>query len=115
MPWNIDHAVPVRLRDGELMSLDEAWLAVERGRVWVTLASDPVDHFLDSGHAIRLPRGGRALVSGEGMAELVLLPPPTLLAGLLRRAAQWARLLFVRRRATRRGALPWDTPPATSG
>ena len=89
MTWNFHEPTPLRLRDGELMSLDEAWLSVERGRVWVTLASDPVDHFLDSGHAIRLPRGGRAIVGAEGHAELTLMCPPGPLQRLLRRAAQW--------------------------
>jgi hypothetical protein len=89
MPWNLDDAAPLRLRQGELMCLGEAWLAVERGRVWVTLAGDPVDHFLDSGDAIRLPRGGRALVCAEVAAELTLRQPPGMLLRLLRRAAQW--------------------------
>lgn len=100
MNWNLDDATPLRLREGELMAIDEAWLSVERGRVWVTLASDPVDHFLDSGHAIRLPRGGRAIVGAEGSAELMLMRPPGLLQRTVRRITQWllARLPLKGRR-----------------
>jgi hypothetical protein len=99
MTWNPEEPTPLRLREGELMSIDEAWLSVERGRVWVTLASDPVDHFLDSGHAIRLPRGARAIVGAEGHAELTLMRPPGLLQRTLRRATQW---LLARRPLKRR-------------
>ena len=98
-----DDATPLRLREGELMSIDEAWLSVERGRVWVTMAGDPVDHYLDSGHAIRLPRGARALVGAEVSAELTLTRPPGLLQrtlhGITRRITQW---LLARRQAKRR-------------
>jgi hypothetical protein len=99
MTWNLNEPTPLRLREGELMSIDEAWLSVERGRVWVTLASDPVDHFLDSGHAIRLPRGGRAIVGAEGHAELTLMRPPGPLQRTLRRVTQW---LLARRPLKRR-------------
>ena len=100
MTWNLnEEATPLRLRDGELMSLDEAWLCVERGRVWVTMAGDPADHYLDSGHAIRLPRGARALVGAEGSAELTLVRPPGVLQRALRRVTQW---LLARRPAKRR-------------
>jgi hypothetical protein len=100
MTWNLnEEATPLRLREGELMSIDEAWLSVERGRVWVTMAGDPVDHYLDSGHAIRLPRGARALVGAEGHAELTLMRPPGLLQRALRRVTQW---LLARRHPQRR-------------
>ncbi len=100
MTWNLnEEATPLRLREGELMSIDEAWLSVERGRVWVTMAGDPVDHYLDSGHAIRLPRGARALVGAEGHAELTLMRQPGLLQRALRRVTQW---LLARRQAKRR-------------
>jgi hypothetical protein len=99
MPWSLNDATPLRLRDGELTTIDEAWLSVERGRVWVTLASDPVDHFLDSGHAIRLPRGARAIVGAEGWAELRVLRAPSPLQRALRGVAQWlAHRPFRRRR-----------------
>lgn len=68
-------ATPVHLRDGELLRCDERrahWLSVLRGRVWVTRADDPDDHFLDAGQAIRLAAGCRALVSAEGPAQLML-------------------------------------------
>jgi hypothetical protein len=100
MNWNLnEEGTPLRLREGELMAIDEAWLSVERGRVWVTLASDPVDHFLDSGHAIRLPRGARAIVGAEGSAELTLMRPPGALQRALRRITQW---LLARRPLKRR-------------
>ena len=99
MPWTANEPIPLRLREGELMSIDEAWLSVERGRVWVTLASDPVDHFLDSGHAIRLPRGARAIVGAEGHAELTLMRPPGALRRVLQRVTQW---LATRRQPKRR-------------
>ena len=89
------------------MSIDEAWLSVERGRVWVTLASDPVDHFLDSGHAIRLPRGARAIVGAEGHAELTLMRPPGLLQRTLRRVTHG---LLARRPLTVR--MPREGRPA---
>jgi hypothetical protein len=90
MTWNMnEEATPLRLREGELMSIDEAWLSVERGRVWVTMAGDPVDHYLDSGHAIRLPRGARALVGAESSAELRLMRPPGVVQRALRRVTQW--------------------------
>jgi hypothetical protein len=98
MNWNLNDATPLRLREGELMSIDEAWISVERGRVWVTLASDPVDHFLDSGHAIRLPRGARAIVGAEGSAELMLMRPPGALRRALQRITQW----LAARRPTKR-------------
>jgi hypothetical protein len=98
MTWNLNEPTPLRLREGELMSIDEAWLSVERGRVWVTLASDPVDHFLDSGHAIRLPRGARAIVGAEGGAELMLLRPPGALRRVLQHITQW----LAARRSTKR-------------
>jgi hypothetical protein len=55
----------------------DAWLSVVRGRVWVTQAGDPADHFLDSGQSIRLRAGARALVGAEGAAEVTVANGPT--------------------------------------
>lgn len=71
-PLSTQERRAVRLARGEAMSLDEAWLCVERGRVWLTLAGDPADYFLDGGQTIRLPRGARAVVSAEAPTLLSL-------------------------------------------
>ena len=83
--------VLLQLRDGELVSADAVWLSVLRGRVWVTRANDPDDHFLESGQAMRLPRGSGALIGAEGQAQLMLLAAPswfTRLPGRLAMALQ---------------------------
>jgi hypothetical protein len=49
------------------------WLSVLRGRVWVTHALDPDDHFLDPGQSIRLPAGAQALVGSETAAQVLLV------------------------------------------
>jgi hypothetical protein len=49
------------------------WLSVLRGRVWVTHALDPDDHFLDPGQSIRLPAGALALVGSETAAQVLLV------------------------------------------
>jgi ferric-dicitrate binding protein FerR (iron transport regulator) len=49
------------------------WLSVLRGRVWVTHALDPDDHFLDPGQSIRLPAGAQALVGSETAAQVLLM------------------------------------------
>src|SRR6266571_3554174 len=64
--------VVLQLQDGELLPLDGLWLSVVRGRVWITQACDPDDHFLDAGQSMRLPRGARALLSAEGPAQIAL-------------------------------------------
>jgi hypothetical protein len=52
------------------------WLSVLRGRVWVTHAQDPDDHFLDPGQSIRLPAGAQALVGSETAAQVLLVQEP---------------------------------------
>jgi len=91
MPWNPDDpARAVRLRRGEAMSLDEAWLCVERGRVWLTLAGDPTDYCLDGGQALRLPRGARAVVSAVQPSQLRMGPVlGRALSSALQRVARW--------------------------
>jgi hypothetical protein len=66
----------VYLRPGQFLRCAErraVWLSVVRGRVWVTRAHDPDDHFLDAGQSMRLPAGCQALVGAEGAAQLTLL------------------------------------------
>jgi hypothetical protein len=74
----------VRLAAGELLHIDDAWIGVARGRVWVTMAGDDVDHFLERGRALRLPPHCRAIVGAEGEAEVVLVPAPSPLQRVLR-------------------------------
>lgn len=105
MPWTLDNERPARLRRGEAMSLDEAWLCVERGRVWVTLADDPVDYFVDGGHVMRLPRGRRAVLSAELASELRLRRRPPGAAGRLAGAGRWV-LRILRRWLPRGTGLP---------
>jgi hypothetical protein len=65
----------VHLRAGQFLRCAEArpvWLSVLRGRVWVTHAQDPDDHFLDPGQSIRLPAGALALVGAEDAAQMTL-------------------------------------------
>jgi hypothetical protein len=99
--------VVLQLQDGELLPLDGLWLSVVRGRVWITQAGDPDDHFLDAGQSMRLPRGARALLSAEGPAQIALAahtytPQPR----RAHEAAQWL-LSFLRPRA------PWTYPPTS--
>ncbi|HJV62295.1 MAG TPA: DUF2917 domain-containing protein [Albitalea sp.] len=90
-----------QLQAGELLAVEAAWLSVVRGRVWITCRQDPDDHFLDAGHAMRLPRRARALVSAEEPALVSLVPAPSRLPAarrlVARLAAQCASLLTARR------------------
>jgi hypothetical protein len=65
------------LRDGQHLRCDDtrpAWLSVVSGRIWLTRAGDPDDHFLHAGQAMRLEAGARALFSAEGgPAEVAVL------------------------------------------
>jgi len=66
----------VWLRPGQFLRCAErraVWLSVVRGRVWVTHAQDPDDHFLDAGQSIKLPAGAQALLGAEGAAQLALM------------------------------------------
>ena len=66
-----------QLRDGELLPIDAVWLSVVRGRVWVTRAGDPDDHFLEGGQVMQLTVGSRALVGAEGAATVALAAAPS--------------------------------------
>lgn len=64
------------LRTGELLRLPDdagALIAVVRGRVWLTRANDPDDHFLDAGRTMRVAAGALALLSAEGGPAEVLV------------------------------------------
>lgn len=76
-----DTEAPVmrQMSPGEMLHGPEArdaWLSVVRGRVWVTQAGDPSDHFLEGGQSIRLAAGARALIGAEGQAEVFVAPAP---------------------------------------
>lgn len=97
--------VVLQLRDAELLPLDAAvHLAVRSGRVWVTRAGDPQDHFLETGATLELRPGEAALVSGEGEASVTLRGPTAWPVLAWRSAAQWG----VDRWRARRGA-GWTT------
>jgi hypothetical protein len=88
-----------RLRAGQFLHCADqraVWLSVLRGRVWVTHALDPDDHFLDPGQSIRLPAGALALVGAESPAQVALLEEPV-------------------RRPRRQAGARWWSPGATIG
>ena len=88
----------LQLHDGELLRVDDAlWLSVVRGRVWVTRADDPDDHFLEGGQAMRLARRSGAIVGAEGPAQVALAAAPSPWRALLRQASQWAPRWTARR------------------
>ena len=99
--------VVVQLQDGELLPLESVWLSVVHGRVWLTQAGDPDDHFIDSGQAIRLAAGCRALMSAEGPAQVSLMPAPSRWQLWRRKASQW----LPSRRAARRPVNAWAPLP----
>jgi hypothetical protein len=78
---HIDHATAlVLLRDGELLRCSDrhdVWVTVVQGRVWITQANDPDDHFLDSGQSMRLAAGADALVGAEGAARIMVMQGPS--------------------------------------
>lgn len=73
-----DRPVVLQLQADELIQWRDhrpMWLSVVRGRVWVTRAHDPDDHFLDPGQAMRLEADAQAIVGAEGGAAQVSLSP----------------------------------------
>ena len=96
--------VVLQLQDGELLSVEDVWLSVVRGRVWVTQAHDLDDHFLHGGQAIRLPAGARALVGAEGPAQVSLVAAPSWWQALRREASKWGPRFTARRPS-------WISPP----
>lgn len=69
----------VLLRDGELLRCSDrhdVWVTVVQGRVWITQANDPDDHFLDAGQSMRLAAGADGLVGAEGAARVMVMQGP---------------------------------------
>jgi len=82
-----DTSALVHLPDGQLFRCPEAhdfWLTVVRGRVWVTQAHDPDDHFLGAGQAMRIAPSAQAIVGAEGDAQVMVMPGPGRLERLRR-------------------------------
>lgn len=50
-------------------------LRVDAGRVWVTQARDPDDHFLDVGESMLLAPHAQVLIGAEGAAQIVFERP----------------------------------------
>ena len=85
-----DRPVVLQLQHGELLRWSETrdvWLSVVRGRVWITRAGDPADHFLEGGQSIRLAAGAQALVGAEGPVQIAVAQGPSRLE---RWRARWA-------------------------
>ncbi|UDF37597.1 UNVERIFIED_ORG: DUF2917 domain-containing protein [Shinella sp. XGS7] len=74
MSLNLSHPAVLDLQSGDLQSLDGLWLTVLEGRVWLTRADDPQDHFLGSGAALRLEPGCQAVLEAQGPARVRLAP-----------------------------------------
>lgn len=89
MTLKFRRSVVVQLHDGELLPVEAVWLSVVRGRVWLTQAGDPDDHFIESGQSIRLAAGCLALMSAEGSAQVSLMPAPSRFQSWCRMAAEW--------------------------
>ncbi|HEV8315020.1 MAG TPA: DUF2917 domain-containing protein [Burkholderiaceae bacterium] len=96
--------VVLQMQDGELLAVDDVWLSVVRGRVWITQAADPDDHFLDGGQAIKLSAGSCALVGAEGPAQVSLVAAPSRWQALKREASKWVPRFTFRRPS-------WTSPP----
>ncbi|WP_157991346.1 DUF2917 domain-containing protein [Caldimonas tepidiphila] len=87
----------LQLQDGQLLRWeqpDSAVLRVEEGRIWLTRAHDPLDHFLEAGARFVLRPGEAVLIGAEGRAQIGLsaLPGPAawLLGRLRDAAARWS-------------------------
>ena len=76
-----DRPVVLQLQADELIQWRDhrpVWLSVVRGRVWVTRAHDPDDHFLEPGQSMRLDAAAQAIVGAEGdVAQVCLSPSPS--------------------------------------
>lgn len=83
-------ATTLQLRPGQIVRAESAWLSVVRGRVWVTQAGDPDDHFLAAGQSLRLAAGRRALVQADGAAVVDLAVAPSPWERWRAAVAQWA-------------------------
>jgi hypothetical protein len=104
---NFRSPVVLQLQDGDLLPLHEVWVSVIRGRVWLTRANDPDDHFLEAGQAMRIQRSDCALLGAEGSAQVALAAPTyTPQPVRAREAAQWLLSLF-------RPLAAWTSPPTS--
>ncbi|MED5620595.1 DUF2917 domain-containing protein [Ideonella sp. BN130291] len=67
----------LQLREGQHLRCNDEHpvrLSVLQGRVWLTRAGDPDDHFLVAGQSMALAAGAQAVLSAEGgPAEVRLL------------------------------------------
>lgn len=80
------HPVVLQLRHGELLRCGQACIVqVVRGRIWITQANDPDDHFLVAGQAFALRSGAQAIVGAEGAAQVALAAAPSPLHALRQR------------------------------
>ncbi|HEX2011792.1 MAG TPA: DUF2917 domain-containing protein [Roseateles sp.] len=74
MSLSLSQAAVLQLQDGDLHAVDAIWLTVLEGRVWVTRAEDPQDHFVGPGGSLRLEAGSQALLGAEGPARVRVAP-----------------------------------------
>lgn len=99
--------VVLQLAAGELLQWRESrpvQLRVVQGRIWMTRADDPHDHFIDAGQCIEIAPGARAIVGAEGAAQVALVQQPAMLARVL------ARLRFVPKARGGITIAPWTSP-----
>ena len=75
--WHLDGGRALTLAGGA----EARRLAVNRGRVWLTLsgtADEPAeDHWLEAGQAVALAAGQTAVLEGWPAADFELLVPPS--------------------------------------
>jgi hypothetical protein len=76
------------LANGQALHLGKAQgqiLRCVRGRIWITLAGDGDDYFLDAGQTMQLPGGGaRVVIEGMGASRCQVVSG-SVLAAVLRR------------------------------
>lgn len=61
----------VRIRDG-----NGAVVRIDRGTAWLTQDGDRRDHVIEAAGLFRLDRGGAAVLSSNGVAELTVTAAP---------------------------------------
>ncbi|HYD40811.1 MAG TPA: DUF2917 domain-containing protein [Anaeromyxobacter sp.] len=79
---------------------------VEAGQVVITVEGDAVDHVLDEGEELELPRRGRALAWALAPSQIGLSVPTV--RGWRRRS--WSEPSASRSEARPSGARPWPAP-----
>lgn len=106
--------VVLQLQEGQLIRCDQpartATVRVLSGRVWVTRAADPGDHFLRPGCTLDIAPGSSALLSAETDAQVAFEVSPSWSDGLVAQAAH--RIARLRRGSSGRpaGIAPSPTP-----